>query len=98
MEKQLLDRSKGVNPRVGIFKSDVLEWIPTGKLFDLIAPSKWMKAADTINQCLQKEHRLIKNAGTVMSITGKSQSMVAEKADISETIVKVDSQMMIQKK
>ncbi|GKG07923.1 hypothetical protein Tco_0333755, partial [Tanacetum coccineum] len=26
---------------------------------------------------------------------GKSQSMVAEKADISETIVKVDSQMMI---
>ncbi|GJZ03788.1 hypothetical protein Tco_0537063 [Tanacetum coccineum] len=28
---------------------------------------------------------------------GKSQSMVAEKADISETIVKVDSQIMIQK-
>ncbi|GKC40159.1 hypothetical protein Tco_1052543, partial [Tanacetum coccineum] len=27
----------------------------------------------------------------------KSQSMVAEKDDISETIVKVDSQMMIQK-
>ncbi|GKG14921.1 hypothetical protein Tco_0354521, partial [Tanacetum coccineum] len=26
---------------------------------------------------------------------GKSQSMVAEKADISETIIKVDSQMMI---
>ncbi|GKG46124.1 hypothetical protein Tco_0498570, partial [Tanacetum coccineum] len=28
---------------------------------------------------------------------GKSQSMVAEKDDILETIVKVDSQMMIQK-
>ncbi|GKG27357.1 hypothetical protein Tco_0403060, partial [Tanacetum coccineum] len=33
----------------------------------------------------------------VMSTRIKSQSVVAEKDDISETIVKVDSQMMIQK-
>ncbi|GJQ90922.1 hypothetical protein Tco_0002061 [Tanacetum coccineum] len=45
----------------------------------------------------QKEHSLDLSAGTVMNVnTENPQSMVAEKADISETIVKVDSQMMIQ--
>ncbi|GKA45069.1 hypothetical protein Tco_0737865 [Tanacetum coccineum] len=47
--------------------------------------------------------RILKSVGLRWIPTGKlfnswtSKSMVAEKADISETIVKVDSQMMIQK-
>ncbi|GJX37232.1 hypothetical protein Tco_0250535 [Tanacetum coccineum] len=49
----------------------------------------WVQNVDipNIHECKQ----------TLDVSAGKSQSMVAEKADISETIVKVDSQMMIQK-
>ncbi|GKF34432.1 hypothetical protein Tco_0107632, partial [Tanacetum coccineum] len=51
----------------------------------------------------QPTGRILKTVGLRWIPTGKlfdsctSKSMVAEKADISETIVKVDSQMMIQK-
>ncbi|GJV18148.1 hypothetical protein Tco_1363471 [Tanacetum coccineum] len=58
-----------------------LRWKPTGRIFKFVA-------LKVIPQW--KVIRLLHKQG-------KSQSMAAEKADISETIVKVDSQMMIQK-
>ncbi|GJR56971.1 hypothetical protein Tco_1499133 [Tanacetum coccineum] len=55
-----------------------------------------VSAGTSIN--VQKEQSLIFNVQRYLfeGQQGKSKSMVAEKDDISETIVKVDSQMMIQ--
>ncbi|GJX09028.1 retrovirus-related pol polyprotein from transposon TNT 1-94 [Tanacetum coccineum] len=50
-----------------------------------------------INQCLEGTTSIDYVQVTLCNVTRKNlQSMVAEKDDISETIVKVDSQMMIQ--
>ncbi|GJU46346.1 hypothetical protein Tco_1203612 [Tanacetum coccineum] len=57
-----------------------LRWKPTGRIFKSVG-LRWIPLGKSYSTLAQ---------------AGKSQSMVAEKADISETIVKVDSQMMIQ--
>ncbi|GJS90713.1 gag-pol polyprotein [Tanacetum coccineum] len=74
-------------PTGRIFKSVGLRWIPTGKLF---------------NSCTSKvdsepPHGSNVDIPNIHECKQTLDSMVAEKADISETIVKVDSQMMIQK-
>ncbi|GJW64821.1 hypothetical protein Tco_0116705 [Tanacetum coccineum] len=58
-----------------------LRWKPSGKNFQPVGLSGFLQE---------------KYSGALAQAR-KSQSMAAEKADISETIVKVDSQMMIQK-
>ncbi|GJW84082.1 hypothetical protein Tco_0157227 [Tanacetum coccineum] len=72
-------------PTGRIFKSVGLRWIPTGKLFDSYT-SKVDSEPTTRFQIVP-----------LLKSSRKTQSMVAEKADISETIVNMDSQMMIQK-
>ncbi|GKB35965.1 hypothetical protein Tco_0880907 [Tanacetum coccineum] len=62
-----------------------LRWKTTGRIFKSVGLSSNVDIPN-IHECKQ----------TLDVSAGKSQSMVAEKADISETIVKVDSQMMIQ--
>ncbi|GJW32558.1 hypothetical protein Tco_0228743 [Tanacetum coccineum] len=97
----------------------VLEWIPTGKLFEPlhkqgesephngsnvdipnIHGSKQTPglSASTSSMCRRNKVLDLSEVPYVMSKRKKSQSMADEKADISETIVKVDSQMMIQNK
>ncbi|GJY54969.1 hypothetical protein Tco_0446633 [Tanacetum coccineum] len=63
-------------------------WIPTGKLFDSCTSKIDSKPPHGSNVDIPHIHEC-KQTLDVM------QSMVAEKDDISETIVKVDSQMMI---
>ncbi|GKC11533.1 hypothetical protein Tco_1008315 [Tanacetum coccineum] len=81
-------------PTGRIFKSVGLRWIPTGKLFDSCTSKDDSEPTHGSNVDIPNIH---KSKQTLDLSAGKSQSMVAEKADISETIVKVDSQMMIQK-
>ncbi|GJS54797.1 hypothetical protein Tco_0628159 [Tanacetum coccineum] len=80
-------------PTGRIFKSVGLRWIPTGKLFDSCTSKVDSEPPHGSNVDIPHIHECKQ---TLDVSAGKSQSMVAEKADISETIVKVDSQMMIQ--
>ncbi|GJW83377.1 hypothetical protein Tco_0156522 [Tanacetum coccineum] len=74
-------------PTGRIFKSIGLRWIPTGKLFD----------SCTSKVDSEPPHGSNVNIPHIHECKQTLDSMVAEKDDISETIVKVDSQMMIQK-
>ncbi|GKC44495.1 hypothetical protein Tco_1062217 [Tanacetum coccineum] len=74
-------------PTGRIFKSVGLRWIPTGKLFDSCTSKVDSEPPHGSNVDIPNIHECKQTL----------DSMVAEKADISETIVKVDSQMMIQK-
>ncbi|GJT49317.1 hypothetical protein Tco_0975474 [Tanacetum coccineum] len=74
-------------PTGRIFKSVGLRWIPTGKLFDSCTSKVDSEPPHGSNVDIPHIHECKQTL----------DSMVAEKADISETIVKVDSQMMIQK-
>ncbi|GKA92072.1 hypothetical protein Tco_0813997 [Tanacetum coccineum] len=78
-------------PTGRILKSVGLRWIPTGKLFDSCTSKDDSEPTHGSNVDIPNIHE------SKQTLQGKSQSMVAEKANISETIVKVDSQMMIQK-
>ncbi|GKA77447.1 hypothetical protein Tco_0783908, partial [Tanacetum coccineum] len=73
-------------PTGRIFKSVGLRWIPTGKLFDSCTSKVDSEPPHGSNVDILNIHECKQTL----------DSMVAEKADISETIVKVDSQMMIQ--
>ncbi|GKE37551.1 hypothetical protein Tco_1460956 [Tanacetum coccineum] len=81
-------------PTGRIFKSVGLRWIPTGKLFVSCTSKVDSEPPHGSNIDIPKIHKCKQ---TLDVSAGKSQSIVAEKADISETIVKVDSQMMILK-
>ncbi|GJX80853.1 hypothetical protein Tco_0329002, partial [Tanacetum coccineum] len=81
-------------PTGRIFKSVGLRWIHTGKLFDSCTSKVDSEPPHGSNVDIPNTHECKQ---TLAVSAGKSQSMVAEKADISETIVKVDSQMMIHK-
>ncbi|GJZ81764.1 hypothetical protein Tco_0646758 [Tanacetum coccineum] len=62
-----------------------LRWKPTGRIFKSVG-LRWIPTESYVETlCTSK------------LTVNPHMSMVAEKADISETIVKVDSQMMIQK-
>ncbi|GJT50612.1 hypothetical protein Tco_0976769 [Tanacetum coccineum] len=74
-------------PTGRIFKSVGLRWIPTGKLFDSCTSKVDSEPPHGSNVDIPHIHECKQTL----------DSMVAEKADISETIVKVDSQMMIKK-
>ncbi|GJV85828.1 hypothetical protein Tco_1525726 [Tanacetum coccineum] len=74
-------------PTGRIFKSVGLRWIPTGKLFDSCTSKVDSEPPHGSNVDIPNIHECKQTL----------DSMVAEKADISETIVNVDSQMMIQK-
>ncbi|GJX15140.1 hypothetical protein Tco_0206898 [Tanacetum coccineum] len=65
-----------------------LRWKPTGRILKSVG-LRWIPTGKLFNSWTSKVDSEPPH--------GKSQSMAAEKADISETIVKVDSQMMIQK-
>ncbi|GKF21927.1 hypothetical protein Tco_0070565, partial [Tanacetum coccineum] len=80
-------------PTGRIFKSVGLRWIPTGKLFDSCTSKVDSEPPHGSNVDIPNIHACKQ---TLDLSAGKSQSMVAKKDDISETIVKVDSQMMIQ--
>ncbi|GJR03328.1 hypothetical protein Tco_0526312 [Tanacetum coccineum] len=80
-------------PTGRIFEYVGLRWIPTGKLFDSCTSKVDSEPPHGSNVDISNIHEC-KQTQDVSA--GKSQSMAAEKADISETIVKVDSQMMIQ--
>ncbi|GJS86455.1 hypothetical protein Tco_0769091 [Tanacetum coccineum] len=69
------------------FKSVDIRWIPTGKLFDSCTSKVDSEPPHGSNVDIPNIHECKQTL----------DSMVAEKADISETIVKVNSQMMIQK-
>ncbi|GJY62933.1 hypothetical protein Tco_0464393 [Tanacetum coccineum] len=77
-----------------IFKSIGLRWIPTGKLFDSCTSKVDNEPTHGSNVDIPNIHECKQ---TLDVSAEKSQSMVDEKDDISETIVKVDSQMMIKK-
>ncbi|GJU05905.1 hypothetical protein Tco_1122335 [Tanacetum coccineum] len=70
-----------------IFKSVGLRWIPIGKLF----------ASCTSKVDSEPPHGSHVDIPNIHECKQTLDSMVAEKADILETIVKVDLQMMIQK-
>ncbi|GKD14915.1 hypothetical protein Tco_1199322, partial [Tanacetum coccineum] len=74
-------------PTGRIFKSVGLRWIPTGKLFDSCTSKVDSEPPHGSNVDIPHIHECKQTL----------DSMVAEKDDISETIVKVDSQMTIQK-
>ncbi|GJX72508.1 hypothetical protein Tco_0309679, partial [Tanacetum coccineum] len=74
-------------PMGRIFKSVGLRWIPTGKLFDSCTRKVDSEPPHGSNVDIPNIHECKQTL----------DSMVAEKVDISETIVNVDSQMMIQK-
>ncbi|GJR36484.1 hypothetical protein Tco_1212168 [Tanacetum coccineum] len=75
-----------------IFKFVGLRWIPTGKLFDSCTSKVNSEPPHGSNVDILNIHECKQ---TLDVSAGKSQSMAGEKADISETIVNVDSQMMI---
>nr|GEU71580.1 hypothetical protein [Tanacetum cinerariifolium] len=68
-----------------------LRWVPTGKLLDSYTNKADSKSTHGSNADMSKVHECKQ---TLDLNAGKSQSVVAEKADISETSVTVDSQMM----
>ncbi|GKD09019.1 hypothetical protein Tco_1188704 [Tanacetum coccineum] len=74
-------------PMDRIFKYVGLRWIPTRKLFDSCTSKVNSKPTHGSNVDIHNIHECKQTL----------DSMAAEKADISETIVKVDLQMMIQK-
>nr|GEX02993.1 integrase, catalytic region, zinc finger, CCHC-type, peptidase aspartic, catalytic [Tanacetum cinerariifolium] len=78
-------------PTGRIFKSVGLRWLPTGKLFDSCTNKVESEPPHGSNIDISKIHECKQ---TLDLSAGKSQSMATAKADISETIVKVDSQMM----
>ncbi|GJY72504.1 hypothetical protein Tco_0476207 [Tanacetum coccineum] len=78
-------------PTGRIFKSVGLGWILIRKLFDSCTSKVDSEPPHGSNVYIPNIHECKK---TLDVSAGKSQSMVAEKADISETIVKVDSQMI----
>ncbi|GKC50370.1 hypothetical protein Tco_1073115, partial [Tanacetum coccineum] len=94
-------------PKGRIFKFVGLRRIPTGKLFDSCISKVDSEPPHGSNVVIPNIYKCKQtmdiSTGTPIHVQKKqsqqekSQSMVAEKADISETIVKVDSQMMIQK-
>ncbi|GJR71637.1 hypothetical protein Tco_0084002 [Tanacetum coccineum] len=63
-----------------------LRWKPTGRIFKSVG-LRWIRTGKLFDSCTSK--------GPYVMSTRIIQSMVAGKDDISETIVKVDSQMMI---
>ncbi|GJX91526.1 hypothetical protein Tco_0344852 [Tanacetum coccineum] len=75
------------NPRSNNHTSRNCLWIPTGKLFDSCTSKVDSEPPHGSNVDIPHIHECKQTL----------DSMVAEKDDISETIVKVDSQMMIQK-
>nr|GEY52427.1 hypothetical protein [Tanacetum cinerariifolium] len=72
-------------PTCRIFKFGCLRWIPTGKLFDSCISKVDCEPPHGSNVDIPNIHECKQTLNC----------MVAEKADISETIVKVDSQMII---
>ncbi|GJW90927.1 hypothetical protein Tco_0168480 [Tanacetum coccineum] len=68
----------------------VVWWIPTGKLFDSCTSKVDSELTHGLNVDILNIHEC------KQTLDVSAESMVAEKADISETIVKVDSEMMIQ--
>ncbi|GJR47016.1 hypothetical protein Tco_1315119 [Tanacetum coccineum] len=80
-------------PMGRIFKTVGLRWIPTGKLFDSCTSKVDSEPPHGSNVDIPNIHACKQ---TLDLSAGKSQSMVAEKDDISKTIVKVDLQMMRQ--
>ncbi|GJW62477.1 gag-pol polyprotein [Tanacetum coccineum] len=64
-----------------------LRWKPTCRIFESVG-LRWIPTGKLFDSCTSKVDSEPPHG---------SNSMAAEKADISETIVKVDSQMMIQK-
>ncbi|GKA51456.1 hypothetical protein Tco_0744652, partial [Tanacetum coccineum] len=75
-------------PMGRIFKSVGLGWIPTGNLFDSCTSKADSEPIHGSNVDISKIHECKQ---TLDLSTGKSQSVVAEKSDISETSVEVDS-------
>nr|GEV19210.1 hypothetical protein [Tanacetum cinerariifolium] len=78
-----------------------LRWKPTGRIFKFIG-LRWIPTGNLFDSCTSKvdsepPHGSNVNISNIHECKQTLDSMVAEKADISETIVKVDSQMMIQK-
>ncbi|GJY10603.1 hypothetical protein Tco_0378788 [Tanacetum coccineum] len=79
--------------------------IPTGHRFSIKKTSAVHEKTMTLRSCLRWKPtgKIFRTVGLRWVPTGKiftpstTKSMAVEKADISETIVKVDSQMMIQK-
>ncbi|GKF09810.1 hypothetical protein Tco_0044034 [Tanacetum coccineum] len=72
-------------PTGRIFKFVGLRWIPTGKLFDSCTSKVDSEPPHGSNVDIPNIHECKQTL----------DSMAAEKADISKTIVKVDSQMMM---
>ncbi|GJT00211.1 hypothetical protein Tco_0821380 [Tanacetum coccineum] len=85
-----------------------LRWKPTGRIFDIVG-LRWIPIGKSFYSFTSKvdnepSHGSNANISNIyeckqtldLSAERKSQSVVAEKADISETIINVDSQMMIQ--
>ncbi|GKE15743.1 hypothetical protein Tco_1423320, partial [Tanacetum coccineum] len=82
-----------------------LRWKPTGRIFKTIR-LRWVPTGKVLASCMRKDDSEpthgsyvdipnIHECKQTLDIgAGKSQSMVAEKADISETSVPVDSQLM----
>ncbi|GJU76973.1 hypothetical protein Tco_1274043 [Tanacetum coccineum] len=79
------------NPLVDIQICLVLGGFPTGKLFDSCTSKVDSEPPHGSNVDIHNIHEC------KQTLDVSCQSMAAKKADISETIVKVDSQMMIQK-
>ncbi|GJV07143.1 hypothetical protein Tco_1344799 [Tanacetum coccineum] len=73
-------------PTGRIFKSVGLRWIPTGKLFDSCTSKVDSEPPHGSNVDILNIHECKQNLDVS---AGKSQSMVAEKADIPKTIVKI---------
>ncbi|GJQ90050.1 hypothetical protein Tco_0001189 [Tanacetum coccineum] len=76
-------------------------WKATGRIFDIVS-LRWIHTGDSFDSCTSKVdseplHGSNVDIPHIHACKQTLDSMVAEKADISETIVKVDSQMMIQK-
>ncbi|GKF44088.1 hypothetical protein Tco_0130640, partial [Tanacetum coccineum] len=69
-----------------------LRWKPTGRIFESVG-LRWIPIGKLFDSCTSKVDSEPPHGSNVDIV----QSMVAEKDDISETIIKVDSQMMIQK-
>ncbi|GKF19904.1 hypothetical protein Tco_0068542, partial [Tanacetum coccineum] len=78
-------------PTGRIFKSVGLRWILTGKLFNSYTSKVDSEPPHGTNVDILNIHECKQ---TLDVSAGKSQSMIAEKADISETSVTMDLQMM----
>ncbi|GJS97950.1 hypothetical protein Tco_0819120 [Tanacetum coccineum] len=78
-----------------------LSWNPTGRIFKIVG-LRWVPTGKILVSCISKDDNEpthgsnidIPNIHECKQTLGKSQSLVAEKADISETSVPVDSQLV----